>query len=81
MSSAEATQDLQAAVDAAVGEYALPDNSDTRLLMFVIFGSMVLIMILTCFISCMLGMCGKCQGKQDKSAIYNSTEANKVGAK
>ena len=72
---AEEAEKLQ---DASVAEYALPDNSDTRILMTIIFGSIVFLLFLTCFISCCLGSCGKCQGKADRSALYNSTEVNKV---
>lgn len=52
----------------------LPDNSDTRVLMVIIFGSFTFILILTCFIACCLGKCGKCQGKSDTTPIYNNTE-------
>jgi len=56
-----------------MGGIVLPDNSDTQVLMIVIFGSVVGILIIVCLTAFIMGKCGKCQGDVDKTAVYNNT--------
>lgn len=52
----------------------VPDNSDTRIIFIAIFGSFCAILLISCCTAFLMGKCGKCQGEDDKTALYNNTE-------